>query len=405
MKLINTLIAQSEQLADGRYEGKNGVACRLIVGMKGIGKTTLLNTFATTVCPILFPTIIPVYITCRHDSESDDANRICDNSVWDTIVKALQQRGILELDEVISLPNIKARNDMIIKKLQQHGKYVFLIVDHIDDLYRVSPTDTSSTIARNSLGDLAWLGNQCSGRFGVILCGSSASSPLLITCHANREEFPMLRGAPNLNYQKYPTWRLPSIRLNDFNSFKPYLRCCEMEVIPDSLCRLIAFSTHPKPRNINKLEESISKLEAYSLLRDDNSFEGKFLRNLEVVLKRKNRDIIEMLCDKISGKVILQNVMSQPWEEHLQPLEWNEVLTVWKTTLEEENDTLKSFEDLQHTLYKLFDRDELVFDQIYQGAPLHVYPSRLCQIFQSSELPSIEAIKTCINQELGKREG
>ena len=178
-----------------------------------------------------------------------------------------------------------------------------------------------------------------------------------------------------------------------------------MEVIPDSLCRLIAFSTHPKPRNINKLEESISKLEAYSLLRDDNSFEGKFLRNLEVVLKRKNRDIIEMLCDKISGKVILQNVMSQPWEEHLQPLEWNEVLTVWKTTLEEENDTLKSFEDLQHTLYKLFDRDELVFDQIYQGAPLHVYPSRLCQIFQSSELPSIEAIKTCINQELGKREG
>ncbi len=178
-----------------------------------------------------------------------------------------------------------------------------------------------------------------------------------------------------------------------------------MEEIPDSFCRLIAFSTNPTPRNINKLKESISNADSmWTIDRDDISIEGKFLNNLEAELKRKNREIIEMLCDKISGKVNLQNVMSQPWEEHLQPLEWNEVLTVWKTTLEEENDTLKSFEDLQHTLYKLFDRDELVFDQIYQGAPLHVYPSRLCQIFQSSELPSIEKIKTCTNQEMGKRE-
>ncbi len=158
-----------------------------------------------------YNTSLYIYITCRHKSESGNANWIDNKSIWDTIVKALHNREIVEEEEIVSLPNSKARNEMIVKKLQQHGKYVFLIVDHIDDLYRVSPTDTSSTIARNSLGDLAWLGNQCSGRFGVILCGSSASSPLLITCHANREEFPMLRGAPNLNYQKYPTWRLRTV--------------------------------------------------------------------------------------------------------------------------------------------------------------------------------------------------
>lgn len=41
------------------------------------------------------------------------------------------------------------------------------------------------------LGNLNWLGDQKSGCVAVLLCGSSASCPLLVTCHADAKEFPL----------------------------------------------------------------------------------------------------------------------------------------------------------------------------------------------------------------------
>ena len=64
-------------------------------------------------------------------------------------------------------------------------------------------------------GDLGRLGGVTSGLFGVLLCGSSASTIRLVSADvehlANR--FPLVRcGVPNLNSQKFRDLRVPSAR-------------------------------------------------------------------------------------------------------------------------------------------------------------------------------------------------
>jgi hypothetical protein len=76
-------------------------------------------------------------------------------------------------------------------------------MDEMEEVYRSLNNSPERRNRLYMMGDLKWLGNKKTGRFAVHLCGSSSSCPLLITCHASKEEFPLLSDAPNLNETKY----------------------------------------------------------------------------------------------------------------------------------------------------------------------------------------------------------
>ncbi len=98
------------------------------------------------------------------------------------------------------------KGKQIVDALEKHDKYVQLLVDEFDELYRVHEcTDEKIQVTyrtcKSTLGDLNWLSNQKIGSFAVFLCGSSASCPLLVTLDADRVEFPL--------QNQYKTRRLP----------------------------------------------------------------------------------------------------------------------------------------------------------------------------------------------------
>eukprot|EP01039_Chlorochromonas_danica_P003960 gene3960-4332_t len=148
--------------------------------------------------------------------------------------------------------------ERLAKALEIKDKYFFLVVDEIDQLYRESHLNTSVyEVARSDLGDLAWLGNQKSGRFAVFLCGSSASCPLLLTCNADKEEFPLQIGAPNLNGQRYRTLRLLSVSLlNDVEAMIGLLKEMGYQS-SEELARLMLFQVGLVPRAIHQHIQSL----------------------------------------------------------------------------------------------------------------------------------------------------
>ena len=116
----------------------------------------------------------------------------------------------------------------------------------------------SSIPCRSTLGDLNWLGNQKTGRFAVLLCGSSASCPLLVTLDASKEEFPLQKHSPHLNGTKYKTRRLSANPFLDMEVSKQMLRhflkkCTEAEG------KLITFCVGTNPRKFSTLAQSIEE--------------------------------------------------------------------------------------------------------------------------------------------------
>jgi hypothetical protein len=420
LELINAVIYQSESLEANKYYLKNGIACRLLHGTKGIGKSTILEEFVKTVCPALYPSIIPIYMS--YDVRNQDNLQSTSSNIRKLILQELEKRGILKVQDAEKFVTNVEMNEFIERKLKTHGKYVFLIVDEIDQLYRTHPRDAHYETALQSLSDLAWLGNQKSGRFAVFICGSSASCPLLVTCHADSAEFPRQNGAPYLNSQKFSTWRLPAPNLVEFDNFRPFIRESNDESIniPDSLCRLVAFCVQPTPRFVSKLLDFISsdsRTNLYDFISNSHessyntiqltSFDEIVLNNLNKELRSKNAVVHDMICDPNTGNVDIEKVMKTNWETELKPLKWDEVKAIWETTLVETNRTDKTFRDLYFILLRLCDEGQLSFNQIVNGAPMQIYPARLSQLF-GDDMP-LEGIHklmaiaiVSIQKELGK---
>lgn len=195
--LFNVLQQQKINLIGNRFVGTNGSHCCLIHGPKDIGMTTVLSTFLAAETTDLFA----VYL--NYDELYTPGNSLNANSILEIVKRMLEECGIVA--------NRNPANNLgvdLVKALETHNKHVFVVVDAIDQLYRVGSTQPERTVAMRVLGDLAWLGNQRSGRFAVVLCGSSTSTPLLLSCRANRTDFPLQIGAPDLDEQRYRALRL-----------------------------------------------------------------------------------------------------------------------------------------------------------------------------------------------------
>lgn len=193
--MYDTLSVISNELDMDLYKGKVGIASGTLVGRRGIGMTTTLKNFMN-VTPIVFPTIIPIYINY--------GNVLTNKYLW--------RRSILQIvaDE-LSSHDVRVADhkgdvfNQLKAALRKANKHVLLIVDEIDKLYEMNPQQCNwfNTLTA-SLGELALLGDDNSGCFAAILCGSSSRFSLLVTANGKKDcgciqDFPLVEIAPNLN--------------------------------------------------------------------------------------------------------------------------------------------------------------------------------------------------------------
>jgi hypothetical protein len=192
--LLDTLTGHSRALSAGAFVGRNGVACRTLVGPRGIGKTVVLRAFCA-VAASAFPGVVPLYVTC--EGLARPTNSFHAAHLDDLLVAAAAARGV----------DVGARRGAALgEALEAARQRVLVVVDEVDELYRVDAAQPRRERVLETLGVLGALGGGMSGHYGVLLCGSSASTQSLIRADVAhlRDAFALARdGVPDLNGSKF----------------------------------------------------------------------------------------------------------------------------------------------------------------------------------------------------------
>ena len=255
-RLVSELVARASSLESGADIGHNGRPCRTIVGARGIGKTTLLQAF-TYACKAAFPSLIPIYITAQ-----DLGDQTCFKTVnlRQLLIAAARAHGV-EVDE--------SRGPLALKEaLTAADRKMFIIVDEIDQLYSAGEAQADLRLnIMNTLYFLGVLGSQRTGRFSVLLCGSSSATYRLICNDAAdfKDRFTLLKGGvPDLNSTKYKELPIPSAPCNDskqvlgiINSLRLCPEATEQERF--KLARILTFIGGTTPRAVASAIDSKTK--------------------------------------------------------------------------------------------------------------------------------------------------
>jgi hypothetical protein len=383
IELHRGLSSQLNALRLNRYKDTNGPHSRLIQGPKGIGKSTMLQSFLSQE----HDKVISLYLS--YDELLSTNSVLKTNSVLQLVDRCLQENG-LHSDTF----TCKSMGEGLAKTLEANDKYLFLVVDEIDQLYRESPRNVPVyDVARSNLGDLAWLGNQKSGRFAVFLCGSSASCPLLVTCDADKEEFPLQVGAPNLNGQRYRTLRLSVSLINKIKEMTSLLNEMGYEA-SEELARLMLFQVGLVPRAVHQHIEGLLAGETLTFqnssshrhesgLKASSSFSGLFYEILIEKLREKNETALELLSDKFTGKLCECNVGLKKWETEIVPLNYEDIVGCWERVCAqpEYKSKRKDFKLLQQFIFGFCDQGKFSFESIDRSLPRFLYPVYGAQIF------------------------
>lgn len=384
VELHRGLTSHLDALTRDRYRETNGPHSRLVQGPKGIGKSTMLRTFLDQ----KHEKVISLYLSYDELLQTDSVLKT--NTVLQLIDQRLTECGINK-----STSTSKNMGERLAKALEENDKYFFLVVDEIDQLYRQSRQNVSVyEVARCNLGDLAWLGNQKSGRFAVFLCGSSASCPLLVTCNADKEEFPLQIGAPNLNVQRYRTLRLSVSLMNSMEEMTRLFMEMGYES-SEELARLMLFRVGLVPRAVHQHIESLLGGETLTFqntcshchesgLKASNGLAGLFYESLIKKLREKNEKARAMLCDEMTGQLCQYKVGSVKWESAIVPLDYEDIVACWTRVCmgtPEFTSESKNLQLLQQLIFGFCDQGKFSFATIDRSLPGNLYPVCGAQIF------------------------
>ena len=329
--LLRVLVDHARTLSAGYFKGINGAPCRTLLGARGIGKSALMRAFAL-VAPSAFPGLMPVYLSGQgitHPLHALHAGHLQD------VLAAAAEQQHLPFNNVRMLPT---------------GRRLLLLVDEVDDLYRVSAVDPA--LARRvlaTLGMLCRLGDRTDGNSSVLLCGSSSATYRLVQGMNARLEhtFPLVRlGIPDLNCTKFECLRLPAPLCNDSAEVEAMLATvagssgwAAGHARSTAAARLLAFFVGASPRAVAcaALPQGVkgltgALLASFAALSAplDTDFvhpgTGALLRALLAKLAAKNGELCAQ-TRKADGSANFLAIMDPAclWEQAVTPLTMQEV--------------------------------------------------------------------------------
>lgn len=199
VRLTTILYGTADILRKDRFRMTRGVASNLLVATPPMDRSAALQAFVRH-GPYLLSgylyeqtpnTLFPVYISYKGAHLKKDQETFPLTS----LVKSV-------------LP-VPLQEDSITSTVRENGIYMPIIVDHLEDLFRMKPSQGKAyDDAITTLWDLVQLGDQASGRFYTLICGSSTMLKSFVNCDAKRDEnmrknYPLLCDAPELDDTKY----------------------------------------------------------------------------------------------------------------------------------------------------------------------------------------------------------
>lgn len=202
--ILDDMLKFASDLDQGSFINNNGSATGLFVGAKGIGKSLSCKVGLEAVS-IQYLKVLALYIDFY--GITDHHHRLNQLPLIDNIVMEALPFTLPWLHAAFLGSSGSALLEVVMEYLDKNGTRLMLVVDEMDELYRKKPTPVHGS----TLGILQSLGNSRQGSVAIRLCGSSAVLPLLIGKNYREDtEFPLYKGAPNLNGTKYAVILVPT---------------------------------------------------------------------------------------------------------------------------------------------------------------------------------------------------
>jgi hypothetical protein len=375
-ELFRHMLLFTQRLRQGRLRG-SGLSGKMIVGPKGIGKSTAAKTFVSLIEAIYSDTI-GVYITMQGTKAGQRS--FSDKSLFDTLRDFLKAERNLEIDIV---DRFTSAEEGFMRFLKREKKYLVIFVDELDEFYANEP----QIIFVRTLQELQLLGSSDEGRIATILCGSSAYLTDLIQGNRTpimKERYPLLNtGVPDLNGSKFRTERVYSNLPVDLETVALILEDLQEQHSQtvqdknsfDMQTRALAFIAGSTIRTVqleflatSSVSERSAFSESFTVYRLSKASKVLFQFVMEKLVE-KNRSLLEQFRDKES---FLERISTIPWEKRYEPLTWNEVEEIWNHVISSYRDE-KDLNLLAHILH-LSDTSWIVLDGGAAGAPKLIYP-------------------------------
>ena len=356
--LLSVLAGHAGRLEAGSFVGLIGAPCRTLVGARGTGKSSLMRAF-TLAAPAAFARVIPLYLSGA--GLADGSHVLRAGNLRSIMAAAAQAWGV---DLRAQPPGAQALE----AALRASGLRMILLLDEFDELFTHAKEDALQQHILETLGRLQGLGDQSSGLFSVLLCGSSSSTYRLV-CREDVEQltprFPLLRlGTPNLNSDKYERRALASATCAASGEVEGMLVALAASAPRGSgssyslpkdvraLARLLTFFVGATPRavlralqpgellslTVGSLPHALSRppqlRTVQAAFRDPAAL--PLYQALLGELVAGNQGLRGALgSGSGSTSVSLTSLMdpTQHWEAAIRPLQWGDVREVWRRTL------------------------------------------------------------------------
>lgn len=347
--MLETFLRLCEGLSSGAFVGHDGLASRLVVGSEGIGKTVTAKSFLD-LGATLFDDVLVVYVNCAGVAEPQHPLRI--GSLAACIMCSLG------LSSILDIWRCDGSAEELIALLRRRNKRMLIIVDELDELYRLP----GGTEVQETLGNLQVLGNSRKGVVATVICGSSATLPLLISQYVSpdiRKEFPTVYGAPNLNETRFRKQRIILPTPTDLSILK--IICPGVEEPRLRLCLFLAGSNvREVHRYLNGCDIASIIDSYYTTMLPANARRRSFLfAILDKLYDRNKAFLAEVYRVLHQGDVFLRIVQETKWEATFKSLRVTEVQDLWEK-LQDQGEAEQNSRDFLGDLLHLSDEQLLV---------------------------------------------
>ena len=342
--VLGVVLDHARELMRGGFRGRNGLPCRTLVGARGIGKTVILRAFALVAASV-FPGLIPLYVSAASVQSPCTSFQVAPLDRF--MALAALQRGAA--GGGAGAGSSGAPSAPLEATLRSQGQRMLILLDEVDQLYKLQPGSAAAENVLFSMGTLSDLAEEATGEFGVLLCGSSSSTFKLL-CGATsphlRARFPLSTSGANLKSDKFERVLLPSApctATREVAQMLAVLMCCRE--LPEALlpqARLLTFFVGAKPRAV---EIALSRGKDARVVQlnlgaatpaalSDGSMDSPpahalYHLAMDLLLARNQR--LCALVGQASGQASLVSLMDPgtPWEAVLQPLPWEVLVAAW----------------------------------------------------------------------------
>eukprot|EP01138_Halocafeteria_seosinensis_P016433 gb/GECG01016764.1/.p1 GENE.gb/GECG01016764.1/~~gb/GECG01016764.1/.p1 ORF type:complete len:601 (+),score=59.04 gb/GECG01016764.1/:1-1803(+) len=233
----------------GMFDDSEGEHSRVLVGPKGIGKTTTFQIF-TELAPFVYGNqVLPIYVSYKGNHWW-----LRLKSIGETLSALLEAAGVSHAR--CGMGSIEKR---CANALHNQNKYCLLLIDELDELYTMPSDNDAVPTLMESLNELGALSQHGFGKsIAVCVTGSSHALPLLINKDALTQpilkaRFPLVLESPDLNSTKYESWIIDVASTTDYRVVSRILEYDMNDEDTARLCYLVTFFQGTNTRALRKV--------------------------------------------------------------------------------------------------------------------------------------------------------